>query len=231
MTPVAVSAASRSCGFGDAEVDELRDPRIGDEHVLRRDVAMNDRQRRALAILELVRRMDAAEMSARMRRTCVIGSGLPRRSSERRTRWSDPFDVFHREVEHAVLLAEVEDLLATFGGRCAPRSALRRGTSTRIRGCLRAEERCLEGHESLEATRPMLAREPFRRHASLSDGREQQVVCGVAAPPRSRGRNRGDVATTIEDYRAIRWERHRRRAIIGPKDMGCRGVWSLFAQG
>ncbi len=99
-------------GLGDPEVDDLHRAVSADEDVLRRDVAVDDRERSPAVVGQLVRGMEAgggvggdARGDRRRERFGLARHARPQDALEGLS-----VDPLHHQVDHAVLLAEVEDL-------------------------------------------------------------------------------------------------------------------------
>jgi hypothetical protein len=98
-------------------------------------------------------------------------------------------DPLHHEVEHVVLLAEVEDVgdVLVVDQRGDARLVEEHPLEARVVG--QAWEDRLDRDELLEAALADLARDPHRRHAPLADGGEHLVAIDPEAR-RQRDRRR-----------------------------------------
>ena len=93
----------------DAEVDEPRDAVGAHEDVLRRDVAMDDAERRAVLVARLVRRVEAEEHRLGDRGGDLRRASALRVARSRTSASGEAVHVLHDEVEIALRLDDVED--------------------------------------------------------------------------------------------------------------------------
>ena len=123
--------------LGDAEIDDLHLAIVGEEHVLRVDVAVHDLERRAGVILQVVRVLERREDLADHPQVHRAGEGAvaellapPDHALERAA-----LEVLHRHEVAPVLLADLvrlHDVRVMPGGRRgAPRRETSRGTWAR----------------------------------------------------------------------------------------------------
>jgi len=174
--------------LGDAEVDDLRHALGAHQDVVGADVAVHDVEQLPVLVLELVGLVQARarvgqDTQQHARRNGHPGLGA--RTAELRERVA--VDVLHDEVEHVVLLAQVDDardVEVLDPGRDA--RFVEEHLPEAVVGRVLRQDR-LDGHELLEAVLSTLARDPDAGHAAFGQGAEQLVT--VEAVPRRQRRS------------------------------------------
>ena len=161
----------------DAEVEHLRDTRIGDEDVAGRDVAVNDADRFAAAVTQLVRVVKGVGdllHHARHEPELELPHLLALLAQERQERHS--LQVLHDDVQLAIGLAELVDLadVRVRELRCQPRLGDQHLAEPRVIGEVRQDpfdhEQLFEARSTLQPCEEDLA------HAAGREPREQLVA-------------------------------------------------------
>ena len=170
--------------LGDAEVEEFRRAGVRHEHVVRRHVAVNDAERSAGRIAELVRGVQTTK-----RLTDEVRSDAERQPTplfRLRDHVSQGLAVhpFHHEVERPVVFAELERVHHVRVVNERRDARLFEHHALEASGLLGRGEQRLHGDELVKTPGPLQPTEPNLPHSATGDACEQLV-----APERS-SRNR-----------------------------------------
>ncbi len=171
----ALGVAGRARGLGDAEVDHLHLPVVGDEHVLRAHVAVDDAQLGAVEVAQRVRVGEPGEHLGEDAHVDVerhaVAPGLAEHGVERLA-----VEVVHRQEVVPPLDADLVGLhdVGVVEARGEARLVEEHGDEVLVPGELLPEE--LDDEELVHPHRPGHHREEHRRHAPLPEEGDDPVL-------------------------------------------------------